>query len=43
MKLSGHKTPRIFRRYDFVSPEGLRDAARKLDQVVTRAPKTART
>lgn len=32
MKLSGHKTPSIFRRYDIVSPEDLREAARKLDQ-----------
>jgi hypothetical protein len=31
MKLSGHKTASIFRRYDVVPPEDLRDAARKLD------------
>lgn len=31
MKLSGHKTASIFRRYDIVSPDDLRDAARKLD------------
>jgi len=31
MKLSGHKTSSVFRRYDIVSPEDLRDAARKLD------------
>ena len=31
MKLSGHKTASVFRRYDIVSPDDLRDAARKLD------------
>jgi integrase len=31
MKLSGHKTASIFRRYDIVSPEDLRDAASKLN------------
>jgi len=35
MKLSGHKTASIFRRYDIVSPEDLRDAARKLDAPLT--------
>jgi hypothetical protein len=31
MKPSGHKTAWVFRRYDIVSPEDQRDAARKLD------------
>lgn len=31
MKLSGHLTPSVFRRYDIVSSEDLKDAARKLD------------
>ena len=32
MKLSGHKTSSVFRRYDIVSPDDLREAARKLDR-----------
>jgi hypothetical protein len=31
MKMSGHKTDSVFRRYDIVSNGDLRDAARKLD------------
>jgi integrase len=31
MKLSGHLTPSVFRRYDIVSDGDLRDAARQLD------------
>jgi integrase len=38
MKLSGHKTPSVFRRYDIVSPDDLQNAARKLNQpAVTRS------
>jgi integrase len=33
MKLSGHKTASVFRRYDIVSDSDLSDAARKLDAV----------
>jgi hypothetical protein len=31
MKLSGHKTASVFRRYDIVSDSDLADAARRLD------------
>jgi len=31
MKLSGHKTSSVFRRYDITSPSDLKDAAAKLD------------
>ncbi len=31
MALSGHKTSSVFRRYDIISSDDLRDAARKLD------------
>jgi integrase len=31
MKLSGHKTESVFRRYDIISDDDLRDAAAKLD------------
>lgn len=37
MALSGHKTSSVFRRYDIVSPEDLREAARKLDDGVVLA------
>jgi integrase len=32
MKLTGHKTDSVFRRYDIVSPDDLRIAAERLDQ-----------
>jgi integrase len=35
MRLTGHKTPSVFARYDIVSDGDLRDAARKLDASVT--------
>jgi len=31
MKISGHKTTSIFRRYNIISGADLRDAAKKLD------------
>lgn len=31
MKLSGHKTPSVFARYDITSPADLQEAARRLD------------
>ena len=31
MKLTGHKTEAVYRRYAIVSPEDLRSAARQLD------------
>jgi len=31
MKMTGHKTDSVFRRYDIVSEGDLRDAAPKLD------------
>jgi integrase len=33
MKLTGHKTDSVFRRYDFVSPDDLRVAVERLDAV----------
>jgi integrase len=32
MKLAGHRTPSVFRRYDIVSDDDLREAARTLDR-----------
>jgi hypothetical protein len=37
MKPTGHKTDSVFRRYDIVSSEDLREAARKLDIVIPRS------
>jgi integrase len=37
MKLSGHKTASVFRRYDIVSDSDLADAARKLDMATQPA------
>ena len=34
MKLTGHKTPSVFQRYNIVSDGDLRDAARRLDASV---------
>jgi integrase len=36
MKISGHKTTSIFRRYNIISGADLRDAAKKLDSYVKR-------
>jgi hypothetical protein len=36
MKISGHKTTSIFRRYNIVSGADLRGAAKKLDRYVKR-------
>ena len=33
MKLTGHKTDSVFRRYDIVSPDGLRVAVERLEAV----------
>ena len=33
MKLTGHKTDSVFRRYDTVSPDDLRVAVERLDAV----------
>jgi hypothetical protein len=38
MKLSGHKTASVFRRYDIVSDSDLIEAAQKLDAVATILP-----
>jgi integrase len=35
MKLTGHKTDSVFRRYDIVSPDDLRVAVERLDAVAT--------
>ena len=37
MKLTGHKTDSVFRRYDIVSPNDLRVAVERLDAVATQA------
>jgi len=36
MKMSGHKTPSVFRRYDIVSGDDLREAAQKLNVAAGR-------
>ena len=41
MKMTGHKTDSVFRRYDIVSAGNLRDAARKLDQMPSHREKQA--
>jgi hypothetical protein len=41
MKLSGHKTASVFRRYDIVSDSDLIEAAQKLDAVATILPQEA--
>ena len=35
MKMSGHKTRSVFERYNITPPGDMREAARKLDTVVT--------
>ncbi len=37
MKMTGHKTDRVFRRYDIVSPDDLRIAAERLDAATARS------
>jgi integrase len=37
MRLTGHKTESVFRRYDIVSEGDMRDAAQKLDAVAVRS------
>ena len=36
MKLTGHKTDSVFRRYDIVSPDDLRVAVERLDSAMAR-------
>ena len=36
MKLTGHKTDSVFRRYDIVSPDDLRVAVERLDDLHSR-------
>jgi integrase len=38
MKMTGHKTPSVFQRYNIVSDGDLREAARKLDVAVPALP-----
>lgn len=37
MQLTGHKTRAVFERYNIVSAEDLRDAARRLDTYASAA------
>jgi len=41
MKLTGHKTDSVFRRYDIVSDLDVKDAARRLDEVAMALPRKA--
>ncbi|HTZ46316.1 MAG TPA: hypothetical protein VMH20_01905, partial [Verrucomicrobiae bacterium] len=34
MRISGHKTDSVFRRYDIVSPRDLHDAAKRVNEYV---------
>jgi hypothetical protein len=36
MKMTGHKTDSVFRRYDIASPDDLRVAAERLNAVTAR-------
>jgi hypothetical protein len=40
MKLTGHKTEAVYRRYAMVSSEGLRDAVRRLNRLTVTLPVT---
>jgi len=41
MRLTGHKTPSVFARYNIVSDGDLRDAAKRLDGVTVLRAKEA--
>jgi integrase len=41
MKLTGHKTPSVFQRYNIVSDGELRDAARRLDGAALAAVRSS--
>ena len=41
MKMTGHKTPSVFQRYNIVSDGDLREAARKLDAVEVQRARQA--
>ena len=43
MQMTGHKTRRVFERYNITSPGDLRDAARLLDAFATRQAGTGRS
>jgi hypothetical protein len=42
MKLTGHKTDSVFRRYDIVSPDDLRVAVERLDATVVARSRSLR-